>query len=136
MGRAMAPAAFDTIKQHFEDFRVGPEAYDLNVTGDLSYYGREMVVQLFKEIKIDFSEKYKDCGLLIYDRDNQEVFAGGSGCGCAAAVTFGYLTSLLKEGHYKKSWSWPGALLNAVITAQKESIPGIAHAVVLERVIP
>lgn len=137
MGRAMAPAAFDTIKQHFEDFRVGPEAYDLIVTGDLSYYGREMVVQLFKEIKIDFSEKYKDCGLLIYDRDNQEVFAGGSGCGCAAAVTFGYLTSLLKEGHYKKILVVAtGALLNAVITAQKESIPGIAHAVVLERVIP
>ena len=136
-GRAMAPAAFDTLLQHFEDFGVGPDAYDLIVTGDLSYYGRDMVVRLFKELDMDFSEKYKDCGLLIYDRDEQEVFAGGSGCGCCAAVTFGYLCSLLKEGQYKKILVVAtGALLNSVITAQKESIPGIAHAVVLERMVP
>ncbi|HHX79673.1 MAG TPA: stage V sporulation protein AD [Acholeplasmataceae bacterium] len=136
MGRAMAPAAFDTIYQHFEDFNVGPDAYDLIVTGDLSYYGRDMVVRLFKEINIELNDNYRDCGLLIYDRGNQDVFAGGSGCGCCAAVTFGYLLSMLREGHYKKILVVAtGALLNAVITAQKETIPGIAHAVVLERMI-
>ncbi len=134
MGRAMAPAAFDTIWQHFQDFGVGPESYDLIVTGDLSYYGRDMVVRLFKEVNIDLDSNYKDCGLLIYDRDNQEVFAGGSGCGCCAAVTFSYLLRKLREGVYRKILVVAtGALLNSVITAQKESIPGIAHAVVLER---
>lgn len=136
MGRAMAPAAFDTIYQHFQDFNIGPDEYDLIVTGDLSYFGRDMVVRLFKDINIDFSEKYRDCGLLIYNRDEQEVFAGGSGCGCCAAVTFSYLLSMLRDGYYKKILVVAtGALLNSVITAQKETIPGIAHAVVLERVL-
>ncbi|MDD4000952.1 MAG: stage V sporulation protein AD [Bacilli bacterium] len=135
MGRAMAPAAFDTIYQHFQDFNLGPEAYDLIVTGDLSFYGKDMVIKLFKEIEINF-DNYNDCGLLIYDRDNQEVFAGGSGCGCCAAVTLSYLLTKLKQKAYRKILVVAtGALLNPIITAQKESIPGIAHAIVLERTV-
>jgi stage V sporulation protein AD len=134
MGRAMAPAAYDTINQHFLDFNTAPDDYDLVVTGDLSYYGREMLIQIFKETGIDISANYQDCGLLIYDRDNQEVFAGGSGCGCCAAVTYGYLLSKLRDKTYKKILVVAtGALLNPIITAQKETIPAVAHAVVLER---
>lgn len=134
MGRAMAPAAFNTIHQHFQDFNSTPEDYDLIVTGDLSYYGKDMVVKLFSEINIDLKGGYDDCGLLIYDREKQEVFAGGSGCGCCAAVTYSYLLSKLKDGTYKKILVCAtGALLNPIMIAQKESIPSICHAVIIER---
>ena len=38
MGAAMAPAAADTIRAHFEDTGRGPEDYDLIVTGDLAIW--------------------------------------------------------------------------------------------------
>jgi stage V sporulation protein AD len=135
MGRAMAPAAFSTINQHFMDLNTGPEDYDLIVTGDLSYYGQDMLIRIFKENKIDIQNNYTDCGLLIYDRKTQAVFAGGSGCGCCAGVTFGYLLKKLQEKDYRKILVVAtGALLNPIITAQKESIPAIAHAAVIERI--
>ncbi|MDD4389012.1 MAG: stage V sporulation protein AD, partial [Bacilli bacterium] len=135
LGRAMAPAAFSTIEAHFRDFNTKPEDYDLIVTGDLSYYGKAMLIKLFKEINIDITDRYNDCGLLLYDRFQQEVFAGGSGCGCCAAVTYGYLLSKLRDKTYKKILVVAtGALLNPVIVAQKETIPGIAHAAVIERI--
>lgn len=135
MGRAMAPAAFSTIYSHFQDFQIGPEEYDLIVTGDLSYYGNDMLIKLFDEVKIDMRKNYNDCGLMIYDRKSQEVFAGGSGCGCCAAVSYGYIFSRLRDKALKKVLIVAtGALLNPIILAQKESIPGIAHAIVVERI--
>ena len=35
MGAAMAPAAYDTLRTHFEDLHLSPSDYDLVVTGDL-----------------------------------------------------------------------------------------------------
>ena len=43
MGAAMAPAAVDTIRQHFEDFGRRPQDYDLIVTGDLGVLGKQIV---------------------------------------------------------------------------------------------
>ncbi|MGB3997851.1 MAG: stage V sporulation protein AD [Bacilli bacterium] len=134
LGRAMAPAAFDTIDAHFKDFNTKPEDYDLIVTGDLSYYGKDMLVRMFGEVGIDISERYNDCGLMLYDREKQQVFAGGSGCGCCAAVTYGYLLAKLRDKTYKRILVVAtGALLNPIIVAQKETIPGVAHAAVIER---
>lgn len=134
LGRAMAPAAYSTLKQHFIDFKCGPNDYDLIVTGDLSFYGHDMVIKLFSEDNIDMKNNYNDCGLIIYDRSTQNVFAGGGGCGCCAAVTFGFLINKLKDKTYNKILVCAtGALHNPIIIAQKESIPSIAHAVVLER---
>jgi len=135
LGRAMVPAAYSTIKQHFLDFNLKPTDYDLIVTGDLSYYGKEMLIKMFDEDGINMHENYNDCGLIIYDRENQDVFAGASGCACCAAVTFGYLFKKLKGKKYKKILVCAtGALHNPIILAQKESIPGIAYAVSFERV--
>lgn len=135
LGRAMAPAAFATIEAHFTDFGRGPDYYDLIVTGDLSYYGKDMLIKLFKEINVDIKPNYEDCGLLLYDRQEQDVLAGGSGCGSFAAVTYGYLLSKLRDKTYKNILAVAtGALLNPVIVAQKETIPGIAHAAVIERI--
>jgi stage V sporulation protein AD len=131
MGSAMAPAAAETIRQHFEDLQIDENYYDLIVTGDLAGCGSPILLEILKNYGYDISEKYKDCGNLIYDK-KQPVFAGGSGPGCCAVVTFGYLKDLL----YKKEISRvlvvaTGALLNPLIVQQKESIPCIAHAVAL-----
>ncbi len=135
MGRVMAPAAFDTIYQHFKDFKVDPEEYDLIITGDLSYYGSDMVKKIFNEYNIDISAKHNDGGLIIFDRERQNVFSGGSGCGCLPSVLYTDVVSRLLSGEYKKVLAvGTGALLNPIILAQKETIPAIAHAIVLERV--
>ncbi|HHX01019.1 MAG TPA: stage V sporulation protein AD [Acholeplasmataceae bacterium] len=135
LGRAMVPAAYSTIKQHFLDFNLQPSDYDLIVTGDLSYYGKEMLINMFQEDNIDMTHNYNDCGLIIYDRENQDVLAGGSGCACCATVTYSYLFERLKAKSYKRILVVAtGALHNPVILAQKETIPGIAYAVSFERV--
>ena len=133
MGRIMAPAAYSTIKQHFEDFNVTVDDYDLIISGDLSYYGSDMLVKLLKEDGIDISNKYKDAGLYIYNRDEQNALAGGSGCACLGVVLNALLIKQLETGVYKRILVvGTGALLNPIIVSQKETIPGIAHAVVLE----
>lgn len=133
MGSAMAPAAFDTICRHFENTGTSFDDYDLIVTGDLSKIGRSMLIDLFKQKGMDPHDKLIDCGLLIYDREHQEVFAGGSGCACSAVVTIAYLFDLLRtKALHKIMVVATGALLSTVIVQQKESIPCIAHAVVYE----
>ena len=135
LGRAMVPAAYSTIKQHLLDFNLEAVEYDLIVTGDLSYYGKEMLIKMFDEDNIDLRSNYNDCGLIIYDRASQDVYAGGSGCACCAAVTYAYLFDKLKNKTYKKILVVAtGALHNPVILAQKETIPGISYAVCFERV--
>lgn len=133
MGRAMAPAAYHTILQHFKDFDIDETAYDLILTGDLSYYGAELLKALFKEDGIDISSRYQDSGMMIYDREKQEVFAGGSGCGCLPSVAYTLIEKEMLAGKYKRVLMvGTGALLNPIILAQKETIPAIAHAIVLE----
>lgn len=134
MGRAMAPAASMTLKQHLEDFNITPDDYDLIVTGDLSYFGKKAFLKIVSEFGITINDNYNDCGLMLYDIEKQDVFAGGSGCGCSTLVTLGYLTrALLTEKYHKVLIIATGALLNPIMIAQKESIPCIAHAIVLER---
>lgn len=134
MGSAMAPAAADTITQHFKDLGTMPSDYDLIVTGDLSSVGKPICEQMVKEEGFDISGNYNDCGLMLF-KDNQEVFAGGSGCGCSAVVTYGYLFKELEKGTYKKILVVAtGALMSPTMIQQKETIPTIAHGVVFERV--
>jgi hypothetical protein len=91
------------------------------------------VCKLKKENIVIPNEKLMDCGLMIYS-DEQERFAGGSGPGCSAAVTFGHLVKLLGKGQLNKILVIAtGALLSPLTYQQKESIPGIAHGVVLTR---
>jgi stage V sporulation protein AD len=132
MGSAMAPAAADTIANHFKDTGYSPNDYDLIVTGDLASVGSPILKQLLQEENYDISSNHQDCGLMIY-RPDQPVFAGGSGCGCSAVVTYGHLVTELKKGNLKKILVVAtGALMNPVMIQQKESIPTIAHGVVLE----
>ncbi len=132
MGAAMAPAAYDTLSALFRETGTGPKDYDLLITGDLGMLGRDIVVDLFREDGLDMGKNYTDCGLLLYDRERQDMHAGASGCGCSAAVLNGYLLGGIRAGRWGKIVFAPtGALLSPTSSFQGESIPGICHAVVI-----
>ncbi|MEN1934583.1 stage V sporulation protein AD [Paenibacillus sp. 102] len=135
MGSAMAPAAAHTIQQHFEDLGRSAADYDLIVTGDLSGVGAPITKRLLLEEGYDLGNVYNDCGLMIYHRDQEEVFAGGSGCACSAVVTYGHLLEEMKKGNLQRIFIVAtGALLSPIMIQQKETIPTVAHGVVFERV--
>lgn len=134
MGRAMAPAAFDTIMNHFKDLNRSFKDYDMVVTGDLSLYGHQLLKEMFISQDI-FPINYNDCGCMLYDLNEQEVFQGGSGCACSALVTMSYFYDKLKKKDMKRVLIVStGALLSPMMTFQKESIPSVAHAISLEAV--
>ena len=134
MGAAMAPAAYDTIRQHFEDTGRTPGDYDLIVTGDLGSLGHAVVTDLFQQDGVTL-QTYQDCGLMIYDREAQNVDAGGSGCGAAATVLNGYILNAMRDGRWNRILFCPtGALMSTTSAQQGESIPGICHAVAISTV--
>ena len=131
MGAAMAPTAYDTLSALFRETKTGPGDSDLIVTGDLGALGHAIVTDLFRRDGVDLSRNYQDCGLLLYDLEKQDMHAGGSGCGCSAAVLNGYLLDGLRRGQWRRLVFAPtGALLSPTSSFQGESVPGICHAVV------
>lgn len=127
-----SPAAYDTLRAHFQDTGRSPDYYDLIVTGDLGKLGHEVVTDFFARDGVRL-HNYTDCGLLIYDLKKQDVHCGGSGCGCAASVLTALLLPQLETGALKRLLFCPtGALLSPTSTQQGESIPAICHAVALE----
>ena len=130
MGAAMAPAAAETIKQHFKDTGFSAKDYDLIITGDLGILGKELLCQLLLEDNIDIRDVCDDCGCLIYNTDNQDKHCGGSGCGCSASVLCCHLLPLIEKGKINKMLFIPtGALMSPLTCQQGDSIAGIAHAV-------
>lgn len=135
MGAAMAPAAADLIEQNLEDFQRTAEDYDKIVTGDLGYVGQEILIDLLREKKTDISKVHEDCGILIFDKETQGTGSGGSGCGCSAVTLSSHYLPMLEDGTLKRILFVPtGALLSTVSFNEGQSVPGIAHAVVLEHV--
>lgn len=135
MGAAMAPAACDLINQHLKDFNRKPEDYDCIVTGDLGSVGSEILIDLLKDKGYDISKLHDDCGMKIYDAQTQNTGAGGSGCGCSAVTFSGYYLKQLQQGKIKRMLLVPtGALLSTVSFNEGQTVPGIAHGVVVEGV--
>ena len=133
MGACMAPAAADTIRQNLEDFGRKPEDYDKIITGDLGMVGQKLLFDLLEEQQIDISRQHMDCGIEIYESEKQHTDAGGSGCGCSAVVLSAYILKKLEEGVWNRVLFVPtGALLSKTSYNEGQSIPGIAHGVVLE----
>jgi stage V sporulation protein AD len=133
MGSAMAPAAADLLQRHFTDTGRSPEDYDLILTGDLASDGKEILIHLMALAGFDLGRNYDDCGCLVYDRQRQEVFAGGSGCACSAVVTYGSVYRRMLAGELSRVLVVAtGSLLSTTTYQQGESIPCNAHAVVLE----
>ncbi len=130
MGAAMAPAAYDTIRAHFEDLKTGPEDFDRIVTGDLGQVGKELLLELARRDGVSLGGKLVDCGTLVFDTAKQDVHAGGSGCGCSAIALCGHLLGELKTGKLKKIlFCGTGALLSPTSTQQGLPIPGVCHGV-------
>ncbi len=133
MGACMAPAAADVIYQHFKDFERTPKDYDRIVTGDLGKIGQEILFKLLYDQGYDISEVHMDCGIEIYDNSEQDTHSGGSGCGCSAVTLAGKLMKELRELKCQRILFVPtGALLSTVSYNEGQSVPGIAHAVVIE----
>lgn len=134
MGAAMAPAAKKTISDFLHDTGTSPEDYDMILTGDLGAVGSSLLRELLnREEGIDISLVHSDCGLLIFDREGQDVHAGGSGCGCSASVLCSYILNRFRNGFFKSVlFVATGALMSPVSSLQGESIPAIAHAVLIK----
>lgn len=71
--------------------------------------------------------------MLIFDSQTQGTGSGGSGCGCAASVLSAHFLPKLASGELERILFVPtGALLSTVSFNEGQTIPGIAHGVVLE----
>ncbi len=135
MGACMAPAACDTIYRHLKDFDRTPDFFDKIITGDLGTVGQQILIDLLQQKGYDISNVHMDCGMEIFNGEEQGTNAGGSGCGCAASVLAAYFLPRLASGEWKRILFVPtGALLSKVSFNEGRSVPGIAHGVVIERV--
>lgn len=130
MGAAMAGAAYDTISRHFKHTGTHPESYDAIVTGDLGQVGSDILYELFERDGVALKQHHNDCGLMIYDRERQDVHAGGSGCGCSASMMCAHFLGRIESGEMKRVlYVATGALMSPTMVQQGGNIPGIAHAV-------
>lgn len=133
MGACMAPAACNVIYQNFMDFGRAPEDYDKIITGDLGSVGQTALLELLRDKGFDISKQHMDCGIEIFDAEKQDTHAGGSGCGCAATVLSAFILKQLEEGVWKRVLFVPtGALLSKTSFNEGQTVPGIAHGVILE----
>ena len=135
MGAAMAPAVFDTLSAHLEDTRRTADDFDLIVTGDLGWIGRNLLLKLCARAGLDMpSGKLVDCGASLYCQE-QDAHAGGSGCGCVASVSCGWIMKRIERGELRRVLlSGSGAMLSPTSSQQGQSIPGISYAVCIEGV--
>ena len=130
MGAAMAPAAYDSIRTHLDTAGKAPEDFDLILTGDLGFVGSDLLNDLFLQDGVKLGNRHNDCGMMIFDREKQDVHAGGSGCGCSASVLCGHILPMIRSGELKNVlFTATGALMSTTLVQQGESIPGIAHCV-------
>lgn len=128
MGAAMAPAAVDTLRRYFDESGKKPSDFDAIFTGDLGYEGSGILADFLHSAGYDIGGVHEDCGLIIYDRERQDMHAGGSGCGCCATVLAGYILPKLKQKKLKNIlFMATGAMMNTASLQQGLTIPGIAH---------
>ena len=131
MGACMAPAACDCILNNFKDFGVEPDYYDKIITGDLGTIGQRILKDMLLGYGYDIRKQHMDCGTEIYYNEEQDTHAGGSGCG--AITLTGYILKKMRKHAWRRVLFVPtGALLSTVSFNEGNSVPGIAHGVMLE----
>lgn len=136
MGGTMAPAVVQLIKNTFTEFGVDVNYFDKIITGDLGKLGKKILIDMLMAEGINISGKHMDCGIEIYDCENQDSHCGGSGCGCCACTLCSLIMKKLENGEYNRVLFIPtGALLSSTSFNEGDSIPAIAHGVIFERVI-
>lgn len=133
MGAAMAPAAAKLIESYFRETGRDADYFDVIATGDLGHVGRELTVELLDKAGYHLDSRYTDCGIEIFDKEAQDTHSGGSGCACSALVFTSKFYKMLTEGKIKRMLFMPtGALMSTTTSQQGESIPSIAHGIVIE----
>ncbi len=133
MGAAMAPAICDTLVRFFRESETKPYDYDLIITGDLGYEGASILREFMSIEGYELGDNYTDCGILIYDKKQQDTHSGGSGCGCSASVLSAYVLPEIENGRYKKViFIASGAMMSPDMVKQGESIPAIGHLLLFE----
>lgn len=133
MGAAMAPAAADTLCRFFKASGIMPADCSAIVTGDLGFIGSELLRELTEREGFPLGDKHFDCGMMLYDREQQDVHGGGSGAGCSAAVMAAYFIPKLAKGELNRVlFAGTGALMSPLRINQGESIPAIAHLICFE----
>ena len=135
MGAAMALSAYDSITTFFSD--VSADDFDMVVTGDLGLVGSDVLRSLLSEGTPKMKKLaalHEDCGLILYDREKQDVHSGGSGCGCSASVLSSRILPLLSSAEISKvAFLSTGALMSASSVLQGDHIAGISPLIVIER---
>ena len=102
-------------------------------SGTATICGHDILQDLLQREGLSPGLCYLDCGVLIYDLKTQDVHAGGSGCGCSAAVLCAHILPAMTRGIWKRVlFAGTGALMSPLTCQQGCSIPGICHAVALE----
>lgn len=132
MGAAMAPAAADTILRYLDATGRRPDDFDLIVTGDLGFEGNSILADLLTVSGVDVSRPglLNDCGMMIFDRERQDVHSGGSGCGCSAVVLASHLLPRISSGELREVlFIGTGAMMSPSSTKQGEAIPAVAHLI-------
>ncbi len=133
MGACMAPAACDCILNNFKDFGIQPDYYDKIITGDLGTIGQRILKDMLLGYGYDIDKQHMDCGTEIYFNEEQDTNAGGSGCGCSAITLTGYILHKMRKRDWRRVLFVPtGALLSTVSFNEGNSVPGIAHGIMLE----
>ena len=133
MGAAMAPAAISTLCRYFEESDQRPKDFDMILTGDLGHEGADILCTLMKTQGINISDVHQDCGMMIYNRETQDVHCGGSGCGCSASVLASYVLPKLEKKELKNIlFLGTGAMMSPSSVQQGLPIPAIAHLVRFE----
>ncbi len=134
MGATMAPAALSTLMKHFENTNTSPEDYDLIATGDLGEVGRKILVHLCSLEGVELGSNYIDCGCKMFDIEAQDMHSGASGAACSATVFAGYICKEMMKGTFRRVlFAGTGSLQSPLTVQQKETIPGVCHAICFER---
>lgn len=132
MGKVMAIAAATTLYTHLTETNQTVKDYDLILTGDLGFYGKDIMIEYMNEnYGIKLSNNYNDCAVMLYNLKKQPmVNAGGSGPVCLPLVAYSKVYKQLKEGKLKKVLLIAtGAIFSPTTLFQKLPIPSIAHAI-------
>lgn len=133
MGAAMAPAAYSVIMANLTENEMLASDYDCIVTGDLGVVGGRILNDMLLHAGVDITDRYMDCGVAVYNLSEQDAHSGGSGCGCSAITLCGLILGRLKSGEWKRVLFVPtGALLSTVSLHEGNTIPAIAHAIILK----
>ena len=129
MGAVMAPSAAKVIYDHLNDLKRDISYYDLVLTGDLGCVGVNILKDYISKVYNINILKYQDAGCLLY-LDSQDTYSGGSGPVCLPLIFF---NKIIKSKKYHKILIVAtGSLHSPTLVNQKNSIPGIAHAISLE----